>query len=207
MFTGLIEDIGVVSTVESRQGGRSLEILAKLELKKGNSVSVNGVCLTAVGVFAGGFRADVGPETVRKSNLGRLRRGDRLNLERAVKADDRLGGHLVTGHVDGTGQIISMREEGAALWVVIKLPSELVRYVIERGSICIDGVSLTVARLSADIAWIMVIPETRESTIVSGYRIGTVVNVEVDVLAKMIEKSVKSDSEGMNVSYLEDQGY
>jgi len=207
MFTGLIEEIGSVSSLKSVSGGRRLEVASAIELDIGDSVSVNGVCLTAVGIRDGAFSADVGPETLRRTNLGILKNGSRVNLETAVRAGDPLGGHVVTGHVDGLGKVVSVRNEAPALWIDIRVLAGLDRYVIPQGSICIDGMSLTVAELSGSSVSIMLIPETQRNTIASSYRAGASVNVEVDVFARMVEKTVGGKPNVITERYLEEQGY
>jgi len=207
MFTGLIEEIGSVSSLKSVSGGRRLEVASAIELDIGDSVSVNGVCLTAVGIRDGAFSADVGPETSRRTNLGILKNGSRVNLETAVRAGDPLGGHVVTGHVDGLGKVVSVRNEAPALWIDVRVLAGLDRYVIPQGSICIDGMSLTVAELSGSSVSIMLIPETQRNTIASSYRAGASVNVEVDVFARMVEKTVGGKPNVITERYLEEQGY
>jgi riboflavin synthase len=207
MFTGLIEDIGVVTGLSSKAGARSISISTRLELEKGESIAVNGVCLTATETLKEGFSCDIGPETLRTTTLGSIRRDVRVNLETAAKLGDPMGGHLVTGHIDGTATITSVRKDRSVLWVDLRLTPDLIRYVLSRGSICIDGVSLTVAKITGNLVRVMLIPETQRSTIASGYRTGTIVNVEVDILAKMLEKTVGRDGGKITESYLEEQGY
>jgi riboflavin synthase len=184
MFTGLVTSTG---TVESLDGGR-LRVGAGLELAEGDSVAVNGVCLTASAVAAGGFEADVVPETLRRTALGELTEGDRVNLELPLRASDRLGGHVVQGHVDGTGTIESSEDDGLARVVRIAAGAELLRYVVEKGSIAVDGVSLTVAEVDDDGFDVALIPETLERTTLGEAAPGRNVNLEVDLLAKYVEK-------------------
>ena len=186
MFTGLVQQTG---TVASLRDGR-LEVTAPLELSDGDSVAVNGVCLTAAAVRDGGFEADVMPETLRRSALGLLSEGDRVNLELPLRAGDRLGGHVVQAHVDGTGTIESVDEEGASRRVRIAAAPELLRYVVEKGSIAVDGVSLTVAEVDDEGFGVALVPETLGRTTLGAVEPGRAVNLEVDVLAKYVEKLV-----------------
>jgi riboflavin synthase len=158
------------------------------ELRDGDSVAVNGVCLTAVGADAAGFGADVMHETLRRSSLGEVGRGTRVNLELPVRADDRLGGHVVQGHVDGLGSVREVREDGFARIVSIAADRDLLRYVVEKGSIAVDGVSLTVAAVDGDWFSVSLIPETLARTTLGTAAKGTPVNLEVDILAKYVEK-------------------
>jgi riboflavin synthase len=188
MFTGLVQQAGTLASLES---GRLRIDAAELEgLAEGDSVAVNGVCLTATSVGGGGFTADVMEETLRRTALGRLGAGDRVNLELALRASDRLGGHIVQGHVDATGVVESVTEEGFARTVRVAAPSELLRYVIEKGSIAVDGVSLTVTEVDGDGFGVSLIPETLERTNLGELESGRQVNLEVDVLAKYVEKLI-----------------
>jgi riboflavin synthase len=186
MFTGLVKSTG---TVASLAGGR-LRVDAPLELSEGDSVAINGVCLTATAVGAGGFEADVMPETLRRTALGVLAEGDRVNLELPLRASDRLDGHIVQGHVDGTGTVESLSDDGFARLLRISAPLELLRYVVEKGSIAVDGVSLTVAEVDDEGFAIALIPETLQRTTLGAAAPGRAVNLEVDVLAKYVEKLV-----------------
>jgi riboflavin synthase len=192
VFTGLVTDLGTVEAAEASDGGVRLTVRTALELREGDSVAVNGVCLTATSVPDGGFTADVMHETLRRSSLGALEEGSKVNLELPLRADDRLGGHFVQGHVDGLGTIWDVREEGFSHVVTIGAPPEIMRYVIEKGSIAVDGVSLTVSGLGDDWLQVSLIPETLERTILGEATTGTTVNLEVDVLAKYIERLVPS---------------
>jgi riboflavin synthase len=193
MFTGLVQDRGTVRSVDKTSDGVRISILSPLarELSEGDSVAVNGVCLTAVGMCGGElFGADVMHETLRRSSLGEIEAGSRVNLELALRAADRLGGHIVQGHVDGLGAVREAREEGFARIVVIDADPGLLRYVVEKGSIAVDGVSLTVADIGEDWFSVSLIPETLERTTLGEAAPGTPVNLEVDVLAKYVEKLV-----------------
>ena len=188
MFTGLVADLGTVTAVDASDDGVRLAVDTSLELSEGDSVSVNGVCLTATRVGDGGFRADVMNETLRRSSLAQLETGSRVNLELPLRAADRLGGHFVQGHVDGVGGVWDVREEGFSRVVTIGVPAELMRYVVEKGSIAVDGVSLTISALGDDWLQVSLIPETLERTILGEANTGQAVNLEVDVLAKYVER-------------------
>jgi riboflavin synthase len=190
MFTGLVEATGIVSAVETDGDGARIEVSTPLaaELREGDSVAVNGVCLTAAATRGDSFRADVMAETLRRSSLGPLASGDRVNLELPLRADGRLGGHVVQGHVDGTGTVEQVHEEGLARVVRIACEPDLLRYVVEKGSIAVDGVSLTVASVDDDGFSVSLIPETLERTTFGQAEPGRTVNLEVDVIAKYVEK-------------------
>jgi riboflavin synthase len=188
VFTGLVADLGTVAAVNGSDAGVRLTVRTALELSEGDSVAVNGVCLTATSLPDGAFTADVMHETLRRSSLGALEEGSRVNLELPLRADDRLGGHFVQGHIDGLGTIWDVREEGFSHVVTIGAPPEIMRYVIEKGSIAVDGVSLTVSGLGEDWLQVSLIPETLERTTLGEATTGTTVNLEVDVLAKYIER-------------------
>jgi riboflavin synthase len=190
LFTGLVADLGTVTAVDASEAGVRLTVRTALELGEGDSVAVNGVCLTATSLPDGAFTADVMHETLRRSSLGALEEGSKVNLELPLRADDRLGGHFVQGHVDGLGTVWDVREEGFSHVVSIGAPAEIMRYVIEKGSIAVDGVSLTVSGLGEDWFQVSLIPETLERTVLGEATTGTPVNLEVDVLAKYIERLV-----------------
>jgi riboflavin synthase len=192
MFTGLVQDLGTVTAVDATGDGVRLAVRSRLagELALGDSVAVNGVCLTATRVDGGEFSADVMHETLRRSALAEVGGGARVNLELPLRASDRLGGHVVQGHVDGVGTIRDVREDGFARVVTIDAPPELLRYVVEKGSIAVDGISLTVAGLGDDWFSVSLIPETIERTSLGEAAAGRPVNLEVDVLAKYVERLV-----------------
>jgi riboflavin synthase len=190
MFTGLVQDLGSVRAIENEAAGSRLEVQTSLapEISEGDSVAVNGVCLTAVSVGDGAFRADVMAETLRRSSLGPLGEGDPVNLELPLRPEDRLGGHFVQGHVDGTGTVEDVTVEGFANVVRIACGPEILRYIVEKGSIAVDGVSLTVAGTDDEGFTVSLIPETLDRTTLGTAAPGRVVNLEVDVLAKYVEK-------------------
>jgi riboflavin synthase len=187
MFTGIIEEVGVV-----QRSGARLTIGCSRVLRdstQGSSIAVNGVCLTAVDLEPGSFSADLAPETICRSNLGDLREGSRVNLERPLSLADRLSGHIVQGHVDGTGELLTFEELGDNnWWLRVRIPPELDRYLVYKGSIAIDGISLTIAELRADVLAVTVIPHTYLNTNLGSRRQGERLNLECDVLAKHVEK-------------------
>ena len=192
MFTGLVESKGTISRVEADGDGSHIEVSTELagDLREGDSVAVNGVCLTAVSAGDGRFRADVMAETLRRSSLGPLQPGDSVNLELPTRAGAPLGGHVVQGHVDATGTVQDVRDEGFARAVRVACPESVLRYVVEKGSIAVDGVSLTVASVDDGGFEVSLIPETLERTTLGDAQPGRVVNLEVDILAKYVEKLV-----------------
>jgi riboflavin synthase len=190
MFTGLVQDRGEIEAVDQTADGVRLRVRSALapELGDGDSVAVEGVCLTATAVDGVGFGADVMAESLQRSTLGGLRPGSRVNLELPLRATDRLGGHVVQGHVDGIGEIGDVTREGFSRRVFVQAPAELLRYVVEKGSIAVAGVSLTVAEVGDDGFAVALIPETLERTTLGELEGGERVNLEVDVLAKHVEK-------------------
>jgi riboflavin synthase len=190
MFTGLVLGLGRVSRVERSQDGARLSVASGLadELAEGDSVAVNGVCLTATGVDGGSFVADVMNETLDRSSLGDVEPGSEVNLELPLRATDRLGGHVVQGHVDGVGVVSEVVDDGFARRISTPAPDGLLRYAVEKGSIAVDGVSLTVAGLDEGSFTVSLIPETLQRTNLGRARSGTRVNLEVDVLAKYVER-------------------
>ena len=192
MFTGLVADLGTVSDVVATPDGVRLQVATSLaaELSEGDSVAVNGVCLTAVSANAQAFTAEVMNETLRRSSLAEVSAGGRVNLELPLRAQDRLGGHVVQGHVDGVGAVSGVQDDGFARVVTVDAPPELLRFGVEKGSIAVDGVSLTVSSVSPDTFAVSLIPETLERTNLGAAAPGTPVNLEVDVLAKYVEKLV-----------------
>ena len=190
MFTGLVADLGTVGAIEATADGARLTVRTTLagELGAGDSIAVNGVCLTAVEATPEGFTADVMNETLDRSSLGAAGDGSAVNLELALRADGRLGGHIMQGHVDGVGTVAAIRDDGLARWVTIAAAPELLRYVVEKGSIAIDGVSLTVATVDGEGFGVSLIPETLARTTLGAMGIGTRVNLEVDIMAKYAEK-------------------
>jgi riboflavin synthase len=195
MFTGLVADLGTVDSIDRGDEGARLRIRTELagELAEGDSVAVNGACLTATAIGDGAFEADVMNQTLSLTSLGPLQPGDPVNLELALRASDRLGGHVVQGHVDGTGTIAAVRDDGFAKRVEVELPEGLRRYVVERGSVALDGVSLTVAGVTAAGFEVSLIPETLERTNLGSAEPGRVVNIEVDVVARYVERLTSTE--------------
>jgi riboflavin synthase len=193
LFTGLVTGLGWIRSVEDSSDGVRLTVASELagELREGDSVAVNGVCLTATSLNGESFATDVMNETLTRSSLRDLGAGGEVNLELPLRATDRLGGHVVQGHVDGTGVVAVVADDGFARRVRIEAPNEVLRYVVEKGSIAVDGVSLTVAELHGESFTVSLIPETLQRTNLGKARAGTTVNLEVDVLAKYVEKLMR----------------
>jgi riboflavin synthase len=217
MFTGIIEEIGTVNNSNMAAGSGELKVAARLILddaKLGDSIAVNGVCLTITRINGTEISFDVSAETLRRSNLGTLKRGNRVNLERALAADGRFGGHMVSGHIDGTGTLIEKRDEGNAVIFTFQAPPTIMHYLIEKGSIAIDGISLTIAGLNNDSFNVAVIPHSLQQTTLGANKIGAIVNLENDLIAKYIEKLIppgkdknsKSKS-GLNLNMLQKHGF
>jgi riboflavin synthase len=191
MFTGLVEEIGTVRRILNGRDSVRIRIQAPrigAQLRAGESVAVDGVCLTATETFEDAFEATAVSQTLKQSTLGRLRAGDRVNLERALALGDRLGGHLVQGHVDGIGSVVSIRTQGDARMIAVRMPEALMRHMAERGSVALNGVSLTVAVLERDRITVSVIPHTFENTTLMRLAAGAPVNVETDLIAKYAER-------------------
>lgn len=191
MFTGIIEELGTIASLEKSANGAKIRIAARVVAKdthEGDSIAVNGVCLTALNVKPDGFMADVSQETLDKSTLGNLRTGARVNLERAVTPNTRLGGHIVQGHVDARGRFVAAVQSGDFWTVKISFPKEIGQYLVYKGSVSVEGISLTVAELGADYFEIAVIPKTWELTNLSTLKAGDAVNLEADVIAKYVER-------------------
>jgi riboflavin synthase len=208
MFTGIIEELGTVEAAAPRLRVRCSTVLE--DSSAGASIAVNGVCLTAVDLRPDSFAADVAPETLRRSNLGALRPGSRVNLERPLSPAGRLSGHIVQGHVDGTGEFLSLEALGDDnWWLRLRVPAELDPFLVYKGSIAIDGISLTIAALEGDVLSVTIIPHTWRNTTLGGYRPGAKVNLECDVLAKHVEKLLRKldVKSGLTVEKLREQGY
>ena len=191
MFTGIVEECGTVLGVLKNGVSGSLQIQASTVLegtKTGDSIAVNGVCLTVTKLTKSSFTADVMAETFRRTNLGNLGKNSRVNLERAMAADGRFGGHIVSGHIDGTGVISRIKEEGNAVWIYISAPQSILNLIVEKGSVAVDGISLTVAAVSDKEFAVSVIPHTLENTALSGKKTGAVVNLENDIIGKYVQK-------------------
>jgi len=213
MFTGIVEGTGRVLRIEDRGQGKMLilRVPAHLtEVQLGDSINVNGVCLTITGQREDVLEVDLSAETLQKTVLGQLVEGREVNLERALRLSDRLGGHIVTGHVDGAGIITSKRQETDFVLLRVRIPQDLTKYVVEKGSIGIDGVSLTVNRCTGDELEMMLIPYTLQKTTLMDKKAGDAVNVETDILGKYVEKVLtrgEPSSEGISLSFLKEHGF
>lgn len=213
MFTGLIEETGKVSSL--RRGGNSsfIRIQAEKVLEgtvTGDSIAVNGVCLTVTEMGGGWFQADVMNETLARSSLGSLKPGDPVNLERAMAAGGRFGGHIVSGHIDGTGTVTDIKIDGIAVWYTITADPQILRYIVEKGSVALDGISLTVAKVTAESFSVSVIPHTAEVTTLSKRKTGDKINIENDIIGKYVEKLMKpaeSSSGGLSMGFLAENGF
>jgi len=192
MFTGIIEAVGEVSLREARGGDVRMGIATRKldcgDVKRGDSIAVNGICLTVVELTAGGFMADVSGETLARTTLGKWQVGDRVNLEKALMPTSRLGGHLVSGHVDGIGKVVSRSTEARSVRFRVEVPATLARYIAEKGSVCVDGVSLTVNAVSGAQFDLNIVPHTLAETVIADYQPGHTVNIEVDLVARYIER-------------------
>ena len=213
MFTGIIEEVGIVR--DMRMSGTSGQLLigARTVLEQtrlGDSIAVNGVCLTVTSLSEDSFTADVMPETVRRSSLRDCRAGSRVNLERAMAANGRFGGHIVAGHVDGTGEILSIRRDGNASVLTIGAQPELTRYIVEKGSVALDGVSLTVISAETDRFSVGIIPHTGSETTLLSRVPGDILNIETDIIGKYVERLLqpwKPEGGGLTMDYLREMGF
>jgi riboflavin synthase len=211
MFTGIIEEIGHVKSLHRGTKSFTLEVEADVVMQGtqvGDSIATNGVCLTVTSLTGHGFTADVMPETVQRTALGELKAGSPVNLERALSLQTRLGGHIVSGHIDGTGRISDRRQDDNALWLTVECDSRLLRYIIEKGSITIQGVSLTVARVDSKSFAVSLIPHTQAATTLHAARVGDLVNLENDIIAKYVEKLLgKAPSDAGIMQKLKENGF
>jgi len=198
VFTGIVKELGTVDSIERSDAGARLSISAKLAgmLSEGDSVAVNGVCLTAAALREGGFAADVMNQSLNLTGLGSLEPGVRVNLEPALRAGDPLGGHIVQGHVDCIGDVVAVSPDGFATRLKVVVPPEYLRYLVEHGSVTVDGVSLTVAALTEDGFEVSLIPETLERTTLGTQSAGNTVNLELDVIARYVERLLKFEEKG-----------
>lgn len=214
MFTGIVEEMGTVKAIRKGPHSAVVEIQAQVVLEDlhiGDSIAVNGVCLTATAFSPAGFTADVMHETLNRSSLGSLTVGSHVNLERAMAANGRFGGHIVSGHIDGTGTITALRKDDNAVWYTISASQELLRYIVEKGSIAIDGISLTVAAVDDASFSVSIIPHTAASTILGSKRPGDTVNLETDLIGKYVEKLLTFRDEpasgGLTLEILRQNGF
>ena len=211
MFTGIIRAKGSIGAIEKRGGDVRLRVttpdLPWSEYEIGDSIAVNGVCLTAVRLLDNGFDTDVSVETLDVTTLKQLAVGDAVNLEPALRVGDALGGHLVSGHVDGIGRMTARADDARSVRMTFEVPGELSRYIAKKGSICVDGVSLTINEVSGNTFGLNIIPHTAEVTTMGAYEAGTAVNIEVDLLARYIERMLGSDAGGLSMDFLREHGY
>lgn len=218
MFTGIVEEIGVIESILLGSDSARIKINAKKvlqDVKLGDSISTNGVCLTVTEFSSKSFTVDVMAETMRRSGLGSLKKGDKVNLERALAVGDRLGGHLVSGHIDGTGTIKNLQREDNAIWITIGTSPDILRYIVLKGSIAIDGVSLTVAYVDNKAFKVSIIPHTQDETTLTKKSTGEKVNLECDMIGKYIEKFIyekeaqanNKDKKSVDIEFLKENGF
>lgn len=212
MFTGIIEEVGTVRSV--RKGAHSAVICVSAStvlqgLKLGDSIATNGVCLTVTSFDGSSFSADVMHETLNRTSLGALGVGSPVNLERAMAADGRFGGHIVSGHIDGTGVIQRITPDDNAIWYSISAPEGIMRYIIEKGSVALDGISLTVAKVQQGAFSVSVIPHTQQATNLAAKRVGDTINIENDVIGKYVEKFIapQANGSGLSLEWLKENGF
>lgn len=216
IFTGIIEELGVVKSIAINGASGCITIKAKKVLEGtqlGDSIAVNGTCLTVTSINSDGFSADVMAETVKRTSLSQVGKGDLVNLERAMILNGRFGGHIVSGHIDGTGTITKYTKEENAIWVTIKAPDEILDLIVKKGSICIDGISLTVATVSDQDFQVSIIPHTAKETTLIHKKVGSLVNLENDIVGKYIKKLMENNQEeqakkasGLTMEMLEEYG-
>jgi riboflavin synthase len=211
MFTGIVKAKGEISAVSRRGGDVRLTVRAPglpwAEYELGDSISVDGVCLTAVKLREDGFDTDVSVETLDVTTLKHSKQGDSVNLEPALRVGDALGGHLVSGHVDGIGMLIAREEDARSIRMAFEVPAELARYIAKKGSVCVDGVSLTINEVSGNTFSLNIIPHTAEVTTMGGYAVGQPVNIEVDLIARYLERMIGDDADRLSIDFLREHGY
>lgn len=210
MFTGIIEEIGMINNIQHGPKSAVIEVQANTVLegtKLGDSISTNGACLTVIELTDSVFKVEAMNETLERTNLGELTVGSKVNLERAMQLGERLGGHMVSGHIDGTGAIVSMRQDDIAWWVEITCEANLMRYIIEKGSIAIDGISLTVAKVHANSFEVSIIPHTKDHTTLLSKAVNDKVNLENDLVGKYIEQFTMGTVSSMSLDELSKKGY
>ena len=212
MFTGIIEEIGVIKSIKKQNRASMLTISAikvVTDLKAGDSINTNGVCLTVTSISSEGFLVDVMPETYLRSNLSRVVSGDRVNLERALRLTDRLGGHMVSGHIDGVGKITRTWKDENAVWFTVTTDPDNMRYIVEKGSVALDGISLTIARVDERSMDVSIIPHTQHETTLLNKSPGSLLNIECDILGKYIEKLFLGgkDKNKISIDFLQKMGF
>ncbi len=212
MFTGIIEEMGKVKSIAKGAKSATIEVSASKvieDVRLGDSIATNGVCLTVKHFDRQSFKVDVMAETMRSSTFDHLKVGDYVNLERALRLSDRLGGHLVSGHIDGVGEIINREKEDNAVWLTIKVPQDMTKYMIKKGSIAIDGISLTIQSIISDVLKVSIIPHTSDVTTLLHLKPGNQVNIECDLIAKHTEKllAFNENKQGIDFEYLTKMGF
>lgn len=216
MFTGIVEELGRLKSITHGRVSARLTIeCSKIldDINLGDSIAVNGICLTVTEVESKCFAADVMPETLRSTNLGSLKPSESVNLERALSLSGRLGGHIVTGHIDGTGIVTGKEKEDNSIWLTVQVPDSILRYIVKKGSVAVNGVSLTVAALDDSSFKVSLIPLTGSSTVLGGIKIGDIVNIECDILGKYIERltnmqpEAKGMKSGLSYEFLRQNGF
>lgn len=216
MFTGIVEEIGTLKEIIPSSQSIKLTVQCQKviqDVKVGDSIAVNGICLTVTKFTSNSFTADVMPETMRKTNLGSLRVGEKVNLERALRLGDRLGGHIVTGHIDGTGKVFDRLEEDNAIWLEITASSDILKYIVQKGSVALDGTSLTIADIGDKSFKVSLIPLTAEMTNLKNKKYGDVINIECDIMGKYVEKLLNKDAykndstKKMDLNFLKEYGF
>ena len=212
MFTGIVENTGLIKAINTARSGLVLTVSTPLDLsndKVGDSIAVNGICLTATAITGSDFTADVSAETVSRTNLAELSPGASINIERALKVGDRFGGHIVTGHIDGVARLIKMEPRGESIYIEVGAEPKLIKYIVEKGSIAIDGISLTVNSVGKDYFSLNIIPLTLKKTTLGLKKVGHKLNIETDIIGKYVEKLVanKGGSTNINMNLLRDCGF
>lgn len=214
MFTGIIEALGKIAATEMRGGDMRLRInsgsLPMVNVKLGDSIATNGVCLTVVAIVGDGFWADVSNETLSLSTFAKIKIGQSVNLERAMLASSRFDGHIVSGHVDGVGRVLSCSRDARSIRLTIKAPANIAHYIATKGSICVDGVSLTVNKVAGSVLELNIVPHTAVETIIPHYRVDAELNLEVDVIARYLERLLQADKSvesGVSMASLADNGF
>lgn len=210
MFTGIIEELGTVKDIKKDSKGARLSITAKTVLdglKIGDSITVNGACLTAVNISNSSFEVDIAPETLKKTNLYELKTGGKVNLERALRPSDRFGGHIVTGHIDAAGVIKEKKKEGNSYLFFIEAPKEILRYIVQKGSVAIDGISLTVVDVTGRLFSAAIIPHTMSVTTLGIKGVGDTVNLETDIIGKYVEKMLGKGEKKIDEAFLKQHGF
>ncbi len=210
MFTGIIEEKGIIKNI--RSAGRSSRIVISAskileDMKIGDSINTDGVCLTVTEFSSSSFSVDVMPETILRSTLGKLKPGNMVNLERALTLSGRLGGHIVNGHIDGTGSLVRIRKDENAVWLSIAAEEPVLRYIVEKGSVAIDGISLTVAKIDGHGFEVSVIPYTQAETTILAKKTGDTMNIECDIIGKYVEKLGSSGKERIDINFLAENGF